>query len=61
MSIGEPRIISLERTDYAPGVPNEWHVTCKDPLHSTTHRDLDTALLVIRVMAERIEREQVHR
>ena len=54
-------IIKLERTDYAPGIPNEWHVECESPLHSTTHWDLDMALLVVKILAERIEREQVHR
>jgi hypothetical protein len=58
---GEPIKITVTRTDYAPGIDNEWQVETESPPHFTHHRDLDSALLMIRVIMEGIERDQVHR
>lgn len=53
--------IRLARTNYAPGIPNRWKVEADAPLHSTSDEDLAAALMWVRILAERIEREQVHR
>lgn len=52
--------ITITRTDYA-GIPNEWRVKTENPPHSTTHRDIDDALLMVRVIMQRIQDEQVQR
>jgi hypothetical protein len=55
-----PLELKITRTDYAPGIPNEWRVEWGDQ-HSTGHRSVEDVLLMVRVILERIEREQVHR
>lgn len=61
MAPDKPIKITVTRTDYAPGIPNEWQVGAEDPHHRTHHRTIEEALLMVRVIMERVEEEQVHR
>jgi hypothetical protein len=57
----KPIQVTITRTDYAPGIPNVWQVKAEDPAHLTHHHTVEEALLMVRVIMERIEEDQVHR
>lgn len=63
MASARPIEIIVKRTDYAPGIENEWQLEVDEPhlKHLTHHRDVEGALLMLRVIMEGIERDQVHR
>jgi hypothetical protein len=58
----KPIQVTITRTDYAPGIDNEWQVETEAPRrHLTHHPTIEEALLTVRAIMEIIEEEQVHR
>jgi hypothetical protein len=48
-----PSEIRIQRTNNRPECkPDKWIVECDDPPHSTYHNDIDSALMMVKVMLE---------
>jgi hypothetical protein len=48
-----PPEIRIQRTNNRPECkPDKWIVECDDPPHSTYHNDIDSALMMVKVLLE---------